>query len=375
MKKQSWFKKHEKAAVAGACAAVLGVTGITAFQLQSVHAMTYSVEKGSRDTGVQVTKKERQEMRERIEEKIRELEKYDVTYDSREDAIYYDGRKVLCIVDQLRNGTNTEDYDYIYCVDGDVTLYTERNADGVLTGVRVDSGEDNRFRGDFSDDDYTYRGKDDEIFFGFDDEEEWEEEAEYLKDKYGNLFMLSFSTAVDEVTVIDKGTGDVCIERDNPFGTTVISDYAIAAEAAEAEEVVGESIASEKLNIVMEDVEQDAVVKSGRAAENIAEEGRYSSAYMDENNVMYMDDNYDLFESLGLKWNKDKGYWTYNDEKVKVIWVEDGSFTSYGNLSDGVYLYVRKDSGNGKVSFEVEELTRSEMQELSQQNHPGNSIP
>ncbi|MDC7287178.1 hypothetical protein NXH76_05150 [Blautia schinkii] len=370
MKKQSWFKKHEKAAVAAACAAVLGVTGITAFQLQSVHAMTYSVEKGSRDTGIQVTKKERQEMRERIEEKIRELEKYDVTYDSREDAIYYDGRKVLCIVDQLRNGTNTEDY--IYCADGDITLYTERNADGVLTGVRVDSGEDNRFRGDFFDDDYIYRGKDDEIFFGFDDEEEWEEETEYLKDKYGNLFMFSFSTAVDEVTVLDQGTGDVCIERDAPFGTTVISDYDIAAEAAEA---IGETIESEELDSAMEDLGRDVTAKSARAAETIAEEGRCSSAYMDENNVMYMDDNYDLFESLGLKWNKDKGYWTYNDEKVKVIWVEDGSFTSYGNLSDGVYLYVRKDSGNGKVSFQVEELTRSEMQELSQQNHPGNSIP
>lgn len=364
MKKQNWFKKHEKAAVAGFCAAVLGVTGITAYQLQSVHAETFSLREGGRDSWDQVTRKERQEMSERIQKKVRELEKYDVTYDSEKDAIYYDGRKVRWLVDKLRDGTDTEDY--ICCVDGDIILYTERNADGVLTGVRVGFrdgyGDDYSFRSKSSDD-YSYRSKDDEFLFDFDngDAEEWEEETEYLKEEYGDVFMFSVATDTDMVTVLEQDDGD----------------FDITAEAAETAVVAGEAVASDKYSRAIEEAVgkavEESIAKGTRAAEAFAEENCYGNAYMDEDNVLYMDENNQLYESLGLKW--DKGYWTYHDKKVKIIWVEDGGFTSYGNVSDGIYLYIRKDGGDGKASFQVEELTRAEMQELYQQNHPGSSIP
>lgn len=362
MKKQSWFKKHEKAAVAGFCAAVLGVTGITAYQLQSVQAETFSWEEGSRDTWEQVTRKERQEMNERIQKKIRELEKYDVTYDSREDAIYYDGRKVRWLVDKLRDGTDTEDY--ICCVDGEINLYTERNADGELTGVRVGARDEDSFQSEFFDNDYIYQSKEGDFFsdFACGDEEEWEEETEYLKDKYGDVFMFSVSTDIDEVIVQGTGSGDFSVETDIPFETETISDYDIAVEAAEAAVAASETISADEFRSTV----RDGAAKAVRAAEAFAEEGCFGDVYTEGDNV--------LFESLGLKWDK-HGYWTYNDKKVKIIWVEDGSFSSYGNVSDGVYLYVRKDAGDGSASFRVEEMTRAEMQEFYQQKHPGSSIP
>ena len=95
MKKQNWFKKHEKAAAAGFCAVVLGITGVTAYQLQAVHAETYCWKEDSGASSEKELQEGRAERLDKIREKVLELEKYDVTFDNKEQAVYYDGRKAV----------------------------------------------------------------------------------------------------------------------------------------------------------------------------------------------------------------------------------------------------------------------------------------
>ncbi|WP_373216760.1 hypothetical protein [Ruminococcus sp. 5_1_39BFAA] len=84
----------------------------------------------------------------------------------------------------------------------------------------------------------------------------------------------------------------------------------------------------------------------------------------------------DLYESLGMKWDKKEHYWTYKDKPVRIIWVADGCFSSWGNTDkkDCTYIFISKKYGEGSVTYQLEELTLEELQQLYTKEHPGSWI-
>lgn len=124
MKDHVW-KKRERAIVTGACVLLLSVTGIGGYGLTQLHAKTEYWEFGA-GKGT-----DKQEQRENA---FRYLEKYHVTYDEDTDSFFYDGRKIRWLIDEIEK----ENTQKCACSeDGIIDVYTVRDADGDLEGIRV----------------------------------------------------------------------------------------------------------------------------------------------------------------------------------------------------------------------------------------------
>lgn len=84
----------------------------------------------------------------------------------------------------------------------------------------------------------------------------------------------------------------------------------------------------------------------------------------------------ELYESLGLEMNEKKRCWTYEGKPVRIIWVEDGGFSSWGNTDreSSTYIYVQKEKGDGSVTYRLKEMTLEEISKLYNKTHPGSWI-
>lgn len=115
----------------------------------SVQAMTYSYDRGGEifyfDENTyfdDLTEEEKEKLSDWHKEEMRNelayLECYGVTYDENCDALYYQGKKVRWLMDQQFEGT----YKAIQMPEGEIDLYTVREEDYRLTGVRIASQEE-----------------------------------------------------------------------------------------------------------------------------------------------------------------------------------------------------------------------------------------
>lgn len=328
MRKQNWFKKHEKAAAAGFCAAVVGITGLTGYHLQEVHARTYAWVESTENNSTSQKRSEKEKHIREIKDRIEYLEKYDISYDEDTDAVYYDNRKIRWLIDENDDGmTNC-----LYDENGRIDVYTQRDSSGRLIGVRVASEEE-------------YRNQSDEYR---DLENSWP--AQEANSVY------SFEIA--------KGNDASSMEEEDAVEITVTEENQVSSDYDDLNITFCEEAGAEEIGEYDKDyssVTYDAATQKATAVEGTA---------------YYTQDN-ELYESLGLVWSRKDSCWIYDGEKVKVVYMEDGSFSTWGEVDeeDSVCLYITKKNEAGTVSFRIKDMDYDEMCEMYSRSHSGEKMP
>lgn len=134
---------------------------------------------------------------------------------------------------------------------------------------------------------------------------------------------------------------------------------------------------------VTEDVEEETIVVYEEAREGSLaqrQETGYESADTVINAVAegsgdecWESEYKDLYEALGMDWNKKECYWTYREKPVKIIWEENGCFSSWGNVKKDncTYIYVDKEIGDESVTYRLKELDWAGISDLYSKKHPG----
>ncbi|MDO4273343.1 MAG: hypothetical protein Q4D16_06730 [Eubacteriales bacterium] len=324
MSKQNWFKKHEKAAAAGVCAAVIGITGLTGYHLQDVQARTYAWAE-SRESDRTGQERSEDHVRE-IRDRIQSLEKYDISYDEAADTVYYDDRKVRWLVDEQDDGLA----DCLYDEDGEIDVYTERNTSGRLMGVRVASASEFRERS------------------------EMYKDIEASKPGQKAIRMYGIEIAPDE------SAGDVAIDDDVQITVVENNDYMSQYDDLDIAAHEGTAVderASAREDVILDSGYENDTYYSGADAE------KSYAATVEEGNLSGTEYN-ELYESIGLTWSRKDQCWKYDGEKVKIVYVEDGSYSTWGNVDedDSICLYItRKNNDSGTITFSVKDMDYDEM--------------
>lgn len=114
----------------------------------SAQAMTYGYDMGGEvfisgnSLFSDLTEEEKEKLsdwhREEMRNELAYLECFGVTYDADSDTLYYQGKTVRCLVDQQIEDT----YKAIQMPEGEIDVYTVREDDYRLTGVRIASQEE-----------------------------------------------------------------------------------------------------------------------------------------------------------------------------------------------------------------------------------------
>lgn len=125
--------------------AVEGTGGTTGYYTFDMSNETTVEEGDVISQGRTPSEKEKQFNRMQNKESLAFLEEFGVTYQMDEDAIYYKGKKVRWLIDKQPLADYTMTY---HCDGGALDLYTVRDENGMVTGVREATDEEFSQRGD-----------------------------------------------------------------------------------------------------------------------------------------------------------------------------------------------------------------------------------
>lgn len=253
-------------------------------------------------------------VRQQNKEDLAYLEKYGVSYDMEDGAVYYQGEKVRWLVDETAFGDITSTY---YTPDGTIDLYTVRDEDCVLIGVRKATEEE------------------------FKEKKAPESEAENIRIYEGTL-------AAEQEDLIQEA--EIFAEKN---GTGATATYTLAG---------GDSLEVEVELPDEESVEKGTAIESAAdytgKAYDFSEEATFSEG--EAHSIAEMQAEFDRevqeYESIGLVYDKNSGYYTWKGEKVFLILDDDGSLSTFGNNDDKksrIYVHIVRDDSGKAVEAEV----------------------
>ena len=129
-------------------ALLMGTTLSVAVCGYSVQAMTYGYDMGGKvfisedSSSSNLTEEEKEKLsdwhKEEMRNELAHLECYGVTYDADSDTLYYQGKTVRWLIDRQLEDT----YKSIQMPEGEIDVYTVREDDYRLTGVRIATQEE-----------------------------------------------------------------------------------------------------------------------------------------------------------------------------------------------------------------------------------------
>ena len=222
-------------------ALLMGTTLSVAVCGYSVQAMTYGYDMGGKvfisedSSSSNLTEEEKEKLSDWHKEEMRNelayLECYGVTYDADSDTLYYQGKTVRWLIDRQLEDT----YKSIQMPEGEIDVYTVREDDYRLTGVRIATQEE-----------YDQRTKEMEALEAAAGKESSYEQEAVDTETGSSIHMFAY----DEETVTEANDGSAT--ETAVVTEDVVSNYAEqkdtvenAVETAEGTCVVGDNLNSE----------------------------------------------------------------------------------------------------------------------------------
>lgn len=250
-----------------------------------------------------------------LQESLAYLKEYGVTYDTEQDTIWYQGKKVRWLIDNQIDQS---------CVayqmsEGETDVYTVRNADYVLTGVREATKEE------------------------FDQKTEQEKLAEKSLAQDGVLIQ-GFSGYVE-------GASDETVTYTYQVDDGVVMSFAQAQELPENEIMItakaSDAIGQETEISITADVEEQG------AAHTMEAEAIGSDFYPEEKKRQ------EEYKAVGIEYD-DNGAWLWNGKRIYWLVDENGSMYQNGSASkDKIYVLVKRDE-DGKI-LEAKQISVEEV--------------
>lgn len=233
-----------------------------------------------------------------IKDNLAFLKEYGVTYDVEKDAIYYGKDKVRWLIDGKPLGNCTDSY---YTQGGTIDVYTVRDKDGAITGVRKATEEEFNQR-----DEQKLTGVITGTFKTA--EEDYAENAE----DFTGLVIGNASETVVESSIDSEASGD---QKSSANQESSANQGSSAAQESSAD-TESESLAEYRIKI-----------------KNREEE----------------------YAKVGIGQDED-GCWTWKGKKVYLLLDDDGGMAVFGNeraKKDRIYLYISRDEDGNIVKVEA----------------------
>ncbi len=295
-------------------ALLMGTTLSVAVCGYSVQAMTYGYDMGGKvfisedSSSSNLTEKEKEKLSDWHKEEMRNelayLECYGVTYDADSDTLYYQGKTVRWLIDRQIGDT----YKSIQMPEGEIDVYTVREDDYRLTGVRIATQEE-----------YDQRTK----------------EMEALEAAAGRE-----SSYVQEA--VDTETGSIIHMFAYDEDTVTEANDGSATETAVVTEDVVSNCAEQK----------DTV-------ENAVETAEGTCAVGDDHDSEIKIQEY---KQKGIDQNPTTGSWMWHGKEVHLLMDEDGSYYQNGSKEakdNKIYLIVKRED-DGRIKT-VKQITMEEV--------------
>ncbi len=207
-------------------ALLMGTTLSVAVCGYSVQAMTYGYDMGGKvfisedSSSSNLTEEEKEKLsdwhKEEMRNELAHLECYGVTYDADSDTLYYQGKTVRWLIDRQIGDT----YKSIQMPEGEIDVYTVREDDYRLTGVRIATQEE-----------YDQRTKEMEAL-----EAAAGRESSYVQEAVDTVTEANDGSATETAVVTEDVVSNYAEQKD-----TVEN----AVETAEGTCVVGDNLNSE----------------------------------------------------------------------------------------------------------------------------------
>lgn len=99
--------------------------------------------------------------------------------------------------------------------------------------------------------------------------------------------------------------------------------------------------------------------------------------FLEEDDVyFYFGEENELLQTIGVNWNEKKDCYVYDGERIAAMWIEDGSFTTFGDEeNDGICLYISKEKKDNQVILEAHKMSPEEFEKFyNENNEDGNRI-
>ena len=285
-------------------ALLMGTTLSVAVCGYSVQAMTYGYDMGGKvfisedSSSSNLTEKEKEKLsdwhKKEMRNELAHLECYGVTYDADSDTLYYQGKTVRWLIDRQLEDT----YKSIQMPEGEIDVYTVREDDYRLTGVRIATQEEME----------AAAGK----------------ESSYVQEAVDTETGSSIHMfAYDEETVTEANDGS-------------------ATETAVVTEDVVSNYAEQK----------DTV-------ENAVETAEGTCAVGDDHDSEIKIQEY---KQKGIDQNPTTGSWMWHGKEVHLLMDEDGSYYQNGSKEakdNKIYLIVKRED-DGRIKT-VRQITMEEV--------------
>ena len=309
-----------------------------------------------------------------LQESLAYLKEYGVAYDTEQDAIMYRGKKVRWLIDDRMDHSRTS----YQMPDGEIDLYTERDANYRVTGVRTATQEE-----------YDRRTKQDElaetrladagvtITYVGETGECVQEDAvcKYrLTDPDGTIkytFQIADQEDKDGYTFQVKENGDMYTyhaDRD------AVLDFAQAVEE-ESEDMTEDVLYGRQVQSETEVMGYDSVIQVEKKGADREDEVQPQtermisvSAEAEESTVAegnasgWLEDNRrrEEYRAAGIDCDDRNGAWTWNGKAVYWLVDEDGSMYQNGSAAeDKIYVLVKRDT-DGTI-LEAKQITVEEV--------------
>ncbi len=278
-----------------------------------------------------------------LQESLAYLKEYGVVYDTEQDAILYRGKKVRWLVDQGMDQSCTA----YQMPDGEIDLYTERDANYRVTGVRTATQEE-----------YDRKTKQDEmakksladagvtISYVGEAGEPIQEDAvcTYCSENADGTVTYTFQVADQEnrdrhtFQIKDKENSGMHIYHADP-------DAVLGVEEAVEEES----------EVMTEDVLSGRQVQSEKeATSSVSVAEGNASGWMED------DQRRQEYKAAGIDCDDKDGAWMWNGKPVYWLVDEDGSMYQNGLASEEkIYILVKRDT-DGTI-LEAKQITVEEV--------------
>lgn len=258
-----------------------------------------------------------------------ELKGYGVTYDSGKNQVFYEGKKVRWVIDRQKD----DSMNAVYMPEGEIDLYTVRDEDFNLIGVRIGTEEE-------------YEERTDE-----------EAGSSYAADgtyvREGSVSMKKDSMAEEEAESDDYAEESIYTWE----GSTSMKEDSMAEEEAESDDYAEESTYI---------WEGSAGIEKDYAAEVETAE---DSSFVE--NDKESEQRRKEYKENGIDYNKENGSWIWQGKPVYLLMDEDGSFYQNGGneaREDEICLVVERKT-DGSV-YGVKLVSAEEIQKvLAQQDY------
>ena len=295
-------------------ALLMGTTLSVAVCGYSVQAMTYGYDMGGKvfisedSSSSNLTEEEKEKLSDWHKEEMRNelayLECYGVTYDADSDTLYYQGKTVRWLIDRQLEDT----YKSIQMPEGEIDVYTVREDDYRLTGVRIATQEE-----------YDQRTKEMEAL-----EAAAGKESSYVQEAVDTETGSSIHMfAYDEETVTEANDGSAT-------ETAVVTED-VVSNCAEQKDTVENAV---------ETAEGTCVVGDNLNSEIKIQE----------------------YKQNGIDLDSATGSWMWHGKEVHLLMDEDGSYYQNGSKEakdNKIYLIVKRED-DGRIKT-VKQITMEEV--------------